>query len=503
MSKHMEEFDLVVVGSGVGLTVVSQALNHGWKVALVEDSKFGGTCLTRGCIPSKVLVYPADVIREAEHASAIGISFSPIDIDWNKITQRMWSQIDESKQIEQSLSTAPSLKVFKGIGEFTGTYEMQVKLNATGKFSNKITGKRFVLASGGRSFVPPISGLTEVGYITTETFFGSKFPKKPWKSLTIIGGGVIAAEFAHIFSAMGTKVTIVEMLPRLVPTEEPEISQILKSAFEKHLTVYTHSKAVSVRKKDGLKVLTVENLDTHTTLDVTAEEILVAAGRQSNADWLQTEKAGIAMNNSNWINTNEFLETNVPNIWAIGDANGKFQFRHKANHDAEILTRNLFGQGEKSPVDYSAVPWAIFTYPQIAHVGLTEQEAISQGYRIYTATKTYSSVAKGFAMGLTEKDGLFKLVVNEDYRILGAHAIGPQAATLIQQIVYLMNAGFSCSQQDGFDIAQSDVKAAMACPEAGSFMPIYRSMVIHPSLNEVAGWALGNLRPVNISPHNH
>ncbi|MHA1620279.1 MAG: dihydrolipoyl dehydrogenase family protein [Promethearchaeota archaeon] len=499
----MEEFDLVVVGSGVGLTVASQALNHGWKVALVENSKFGGTCLTRGCIPSKVLVYPADVIREAEHANTVGISYTSPEVDWDSISRRMWSQIDESKQIEQSLSSASSLKVFKGIAEFTSTYEMQVKLNVTGKFSKKFTGKRFVLASGGRSFTPPIPGLAEVGSITTETFFGSKFPKKPWKSLVIIGGGVIAAEFAHIFSAMGTKVSIVEMLPRLVPTEEPEISQILENAFKKHLMVYTHSKAVAVTEKDGLKVLTIENLDTHTKHDITGEEILVAAGRQSNADWLKTEKAGIETNNRNWINTNEFLETNVPNIWAIGDANGKFQFRHKANHDAEILTRNLFGQGEKTPVDYSAVPWAIFTYPQIAHVGLTEQEALSKGYRIYTAIKTFSSVAKGFAMGLTEHDGLFKLVVNEDYRILGAHAIGPQAATLIQQMVYLMNAGFTCSQESGFDVSQSDLKTAMSCPEAGSFMPIYKSMVIHPSLNEVAGWAIGNLRPVNIQHHNH
>lgn len=503
--KTMEEFDIVVVGSGVGLTIVSQALNRGWKVALIEDAKFGGTCLTRGCIPSKVLVYPADVIREAEHAQKVGIKLNITNIDWQKISQRMWSQIDESKDIAESLKHAPNLSIFQGVGEFVSEYTMHVKLNETGQYSPPFTSKRFVLASGGRSFIPPIQNLQETGYITTETFFGPKFPKKPWKSLIIVGGGIIAAEFAHIFSAMGTKVKIVEMLPRLVSTEEPEISEVLEQEFRKHMDVYTHSKAIAVGKEKGMKKVTIENIDTNEKTDLFGEEILIATGRISNADRLQVTKAGVKVNNRNWIETNPYLETNIENIWAIGDANGKYQFRHKANQEAEVLARNLFGNREKKPVDYSAVPWAIFTYPQIAHVGVTEQEAISQGEKIYTAVKTYSSIAKGFAMGLDENEGLFKLIVNDNYRILGAHAIGPSAATIIQQIVYLMNAGFTCPHdRDGdFDLNETDLKAKMACPEAGSFMPIYQSQVIHPSLNEVAGWAIGNLRPVNIEHHHH
>ena len=148
---------------------------------------------------------------------------------------------------------------------------------------------------------------------------------------------------------------------------------------------------------------------------------------------------------------------------------------------------------------------AIFTYPQIAHVGLTEQEAITQGHKIYKAVKPYNTIAKGFAMGLEHKNFFFKLIVDQSYTILGAHTIGPNAALLIQQIVYLMNSGFNCSQdQDELDISAQIPKAANACPEAGSFMPIYNSMVIHPSLNEVVGWSLGNLQPVNIQrKHDH
>ena len=177
----------------------------------------------------------------------------------------------------------------------------------------------------------------------------------------------------------------------------------------------------------------------------------------------------------------------------------------------EILSHNLFGNpAEKLPVDYSAVPWAIFTYPQIAHVGLTEQEAIDSGHEIYVAIKKYSSVAKGFAMGFSAKDdddGFFKLVVDKSLRILGAHAIGPEASMLVQSFVYLMNSGYACEIEPTNTGQLKELsKMVNACPEAGSFMPIYHSMIIHPSLNEVAGWAIGNLRPVNIQgmgEHHH
>lgn len=498
----MKKFDLIVVGSGVGLTILSQAINRGMKCALIEKSKMGGTCLTKGCIPSKVLVYPADQIREAEHAIKIGLNYSKSEIDWEIIGKRMWSQINESEQIDQSLSHAPNLTIYKGEGFFTGKFTMQVRLNATGELSEEFSGNKIVLASGGRTFIPPINNLKEIGYITSESFFGPKFPSKPWKSLVIVGGGIIAAEFAHIFSAMGTQITIIEMLPRIVNTEEPRISEILKNEFQEHMTVLTNTKVIGVKKNGNLKAVQAKNEKTGETVEISAEEIFIAAGRVSNADILQIEKTGIKKNSKGWIEANEFLETNVPNIWVIGDANGLYQFRHKANHDAEILTRNLFGSRGKQPVDYSAVPWAIFTYPQIAHVGLTEIEALQKGHKIYRAIKPYNSVAKGFAMGLENKEFYFKLIVDQNYQILGAHAIGPNAAILIQQVVYLMNAGFTCYDEE-IDISGTIPKAANACPEAGSFMPIYKSMVIHPSLNEVVGWALGNLQPVNIQQHGH
>ncbi|MFW9828008.1 MAG: dihydrolipoyl dehydrogenase [Candidatus Thorarchaeota archaeon] len=502
----MEKFNLVVIGSGVGLTVLNTGLQLGMNCALVENTKMGGTCLTRGCIPSKVLVHPADLIRESQHAKKIGIEFKINNIDWDLIAKRMWSQIDESKEIEQGLSTVPNLKIYKGTGEFVGDFEMIVKDTINGEEIGHFKGDKFLIASGARSFIPPIQGIEQFDYITNENFFGEKFPKKPWNSLIIIGGGVIAAEFAHIFSAIGTDVTIVEMLPRLVITEEPEISEALQKIFRKNMKVLLNEKAIKIYSKKKQKAVLVENTQTGKVTEIVAEEILIATGRRSNADLLKVENTGVEIDDKGWIKTNKYLETNKKNIWCIGDANGLYQFRHKANYEAEICTNNIFGpEDQKKVVDYTSVPWAIFTYPQIGHVGITQAEAIEKGYQIYVALKNYSTIAKGFAMGYEtgeDDDGFVKLIVDKTYKILGAHVIGPHAALLVQPFVYLMNSGFTCILPE-FKEEKDLPKAERACPEAGSFMPIYNSMVIHPSLNEVTGWAIGNLRPVNIKMEHH
>lgn len=494
----MEEFDLVVVGGGSGLSVLTMGLNLGLKCALVEPDKFGGTCLNRGCIPSKILVYPADLIREAEHGKKVGITTKIEKIDWDLITKRVWAKIDLNKGIEKGISARKRLTVYRGFGEFINDYEMKVT-DKEGNDLGSFKAKKFVISVGGRSFVPPIPGLEEAGYVTSESFFGEKYPKKPWKSLAIIGGGVIAVEFAHMFSAFGTDVTIVEMLPRLVSTEEPEVSEFLERNMGKSLKILTNNRAIRVRTENGLKVLTVKNSDTGEEQDIKAEEILVATGRRSNTDTLKPQKSGVDMNERGWIKTNEFIETTKENIWCVGDVNGLYQFRHKANYELKVLKKNIFS-GEKHQVDYSSVPWAIFTYPQIGHVGMTEAQAIEKGHEIYVGKHYYHEIAKGYAMGFEDKaddDGFCKLIVDKSYKILGAHVIGPSAAVLVQQFVYLMNAGYTCVESDeaDFDILPKHLRA---CPEGGTVSPIQNSMIIHPSLNELIAWTLGTLKPVNI-----
>ncbi|MFZ2055509.1 MAG: dihydrolipoyl dehydrogenase [Candidatus Aminicenantales bacterium] len=512
----IDRFDLVVVGAGAGLILVEEGLKRGLKVALVESGKIGGTCLTRGCIPSKVLIAPADAVRQAEHARRIGVGLRLEGIDWDLISRRMWKKIDLSCGMESKLAAVDGLTLFRGAGEFTGDRRMRVRLR-DGTFSGEFEGERILLAPGTRSAVPPVRGLEETSYVTSESFFGEKFPKQPWKSLILVGGGIIAAEFAHIFSSLGTQVTILEMLPRLLTTEEPEISDFIERQFRKRMDVRLGAKAVAARASKGGKTVVYEDAATGETGEIKAEEVFIAAGRRSNADTLRLEKTGVETDARGWIVVNEFLETSKPGIWALGDATGSYQFRHKANYDTEILVHNMFGEappvspeapgpaapaGRKMPVDYSAVPWAVYTDPPIGHVGMTEKEAVEAGHEIYIALNRFSDVAKGYAMGYepgNDDDGFVKLVIDKSYRILGAHVVGPQADILIQPFVYLMNAGFTCDvPEKGSGAPALLPKAERACPEAGSFLPIYRSMIIHPSLNEVTGWALGNLRPVNI-----
>lgn len=509
-------FDLVVVGAGAGLLLVEEGLRRGLDVALVEPGKIGGTCLTRGCIPSKILVAPADIVRLAERARKIGVNLRVEDIDWDLISSRMWAKIDKSAEMEKSLTKAAGLTLYRGMGEFMGDRRMRVRLG-DGTLSVEFEGERFVLAPGARSAVPPIQGLEEAGYVTSETFFEDKFPKKPWRSLVLVGGGIIAAEFAHIFSALGTKVTVLEMLPRLLSTEEPEVSAAVETAFRRRMDVRLNAKVVAARASKGGKTVVAEDAETGKTVEVEAEEIFVAVGRRSNADTLALDTTGVETDKNGWIVVDKYLETSRPGIWAIGDATGGFQFRHKANYDADTLVHNLFGSsaaispgvpdralsaGLKVPVDYSAVPWAVYTDPQVGHVGMTEKEALEAGREIYVAVNRYSSVAKGYAMGYEpgdDDDGLVKLVIDRSRRILGAHVAGPCAAILVQSFVYLMNAGFTCAAPEkGAQAPALLPKAEQACPQAGSFLPIYRSMIIHPSLNEVTGWAFGNMRPVNI-----
>ncbi|MDD3348811.1 MAG: FAD-dependent oxidoreductase, partial [Bacilli bacterium] len=196
----MKNYDVVIIGTGAGLMVLEEALSKGRKCAVIEKAKFGGTCLTKGCIPSKMLVYPADLIRETEEANRIGLDYSRPKIDWEKISQRMWKQINFSKNIEKEFSEEKNLDVYKGIAEFISDKIIAIK-DIDGNTISEIEGEKIVIAAGARSFIPPIVGLEDTGYVTSETFFGDKFPKKLWKSLIIVGGGAIGAEFAHIFSA--------------------------------------------------------------------------------------------------------------------------------------------------------------------------------------------------------------------------------------------------------------------------------------------------------------
>jgi len=315
------------------------------------------------------------------------------------------------------------------------------------------------LCTGSKPAIPPIKGLEEAGYLTSDTVL--KLTKCP-KKLAILGGSYIAAEYGHFFSAMGAEVTVIGRNSQFLPQEEPEISKLAKMKMSEYMQVITNHEAIEVRKEDnGQKTVVAKEKNSGQEVKITVDEILVATGRAPNTDILHPEKAGIKTDIHGWVLVNDYLETSQPNIWAFGDANGKYLLKHVGNYESGIVYLNAILK-EKVNADYHAIPHAVFSYPEIAGVGMREQEAVEKygEDRILIGLKFFEDTAKGSAMEI--RDYFVKVILDsEEEKILGAHIIGPHASVLIHQIIPLMYT------------------------ESRSPEPIMRGMDIHPSLSEV------------------
>ncbi|MBS3815411.1 MAG: dihydrolipoyl dehydrogenase [Hadesarchaea archaeon] len=456
----MKEYDVLVVGSGSGMNIASKAVNKEMEVALVDKDPLGGTCMNRGCVPSKVMIYPADVIQEAKEAEKLGVNFPEPEINFEKIMKRTRnSYLPNREEMLESVKGVENLTYYDDVGEFTSDYTMKVS-------GEEITAEKIVLFSGSRPIIPPIKGLEEVEYLTNRNIFDLK--EKP-ESLIIIGGGYIGVEFAHFFSSIGTNVTIIELMNHLLSGLDSEIIELLKEKLSSRLNILTNHKVVEVKEKDKEKMVIAENTETNETKEVKGESILVAAGRRSNADLLKVEKTGVETDEDGWIKVNDYLETSKERIWAGGDATGEHMFKHVANHEVEIAWHNAFADHNRE-VDYHAVPYAVFTHPQIAGVGLTVDEA-KKDHDILVGKHKYKDTARGYAMG--DVEGFCKIIVDKNEgEILGTHIIGPHASILIQEVINLMYAG------------------------DGTVRPLYDALHIHPALSEVVAWSLGNLSEV-------
>jgi dihydrolipoamide dehydrogenase len=452
----MKTYDVIVIGSGSGMTVVEGALNQGLKVALVDHGPLGGTCLNIGCIPSKLLIYPADRVVEIQEAQKLGITTTITDIDFPEIMNRMRQSITESQQhMRHGIGHAPSLDYFETTGQFIDDYTLKVG-------NDTIHADKIFIAAGARPMIPPLKGLETCSYLTNENVFQLK--KKP-KSLVIIGGGYIAAEFGHFFAAMGTKVTIFQRGSRMLTAEEPEISELLMKKLGERCTIYTNTEAIKVQCHEKGYTVYGKKQD-GSSVEIASEQFMVAAGRQSNADRLHVEKTGVMVDNKGFIKANEYLETTKKNIWAWGDVIGKAMFRHSANNESEIAWHNAIHK-QKIKMDYRVIPHAVFSYPQIAGVGLT-QEVAAHNYDILVGTARYMDVAKGEAM--QEFDGFAKAIVEHNSgKILGFHIIGPYAPILIQEVIDIMALN-------------------------GGVTHIAQGMHIHPALPELIMAAFGRLQ---------
>ena len=455
----MKKYDFVVIGSGCGATIADEAVGHGLKVALVDKGPLGGTCLNLGCIPSKMLIYAADKVVEIQEARKLGIEARIKGIDFAAIMKRMRGSVKESQDyIRRGIVESKKLDFYEGEGHFVADYTIEVN-------GQKIKGEKVFIASGSRPFIPSIKGVESVDCWTNETVL--QLEEKP-DSLIIIGGGYIAVEYGHFFAAMGTKVTILEMAGRLTLAEEPEIAELLKKQLSRRMEVHTGALVGGVGKNSGGTVTVAVKTSDGKKREFTAQKILMAVGRRPNADLLKLESTGVQTDQRGFIKVNEYLETSKKNIFAVGDVNGLQMFTHAANRQAALVTDNAL-HGSKTKVDLSVTPHAVYSHPQIASVGLTEEKA-GKDHKILVGRARYFSVAKGEAM--MEEEGFAKAIVDKDsQKILGFHIIGPFAPELIQEVTNAMAAG-----------GQTD--------------HITSGMHIHPALNELIEAALGNLEEV-------
>jgi mycothione reductase len=466
LSKLTKEYDLIIIGSGSATNLLDPLIqrNPKIKIALIDKDETGGICLTRGCIPSKILLYPAELVRNIEEARELGVQAEIKKIDFPRIMDRMRSLIGKDiESIRQGLSSSENIDYYQSAAEFVSPYTMKVA-------AETITAKMIFLCLGSKTMIPPIKGIEETGYLTSDTIL--KLTNLP-KSVVVIGGGYIAAEYGHFLSSMGSKVTIVGRNPRFLPDEEPEVSELAKNDLGKHIEIVTNHEVKEAQKTGkGTKRLIAQDRSTKKAREFEGEEIMIAAGRGPLTNILHPERAGVKTTKDGWIEVNEYLETSQPNIWSFGDAKGKYLFKHVANYDSQIIYYNAI-LGQKVKVDYHAVPHAVFSYPEVAAVGMGEKEAVEKfgSDNIMIGFYKYENTAKGEAMNV--RNYFVKVIINgSNNEILGAHIIGPQASVLIQEIINVMYAPTRSA-----DIVDAAIH-------------------IHPALNEVVQRAFGSIMPV-------
>lgn len=423
------DYDIVVIGGGAaGLVAATGAAGLGAKTAMIEKNRLGGDCTWNGCIPSKALLKSAQVCSLIRRAEEFGLSTS--------ITPEVMGVMEHVRAVVRKVSTHHPPEVFEKRGIKVIFGEPKFIDNRSIAVGNTVVrAKRFIICTGSRPFIPPIDGLRDGAYLTNENVFDLKVLPR---SLIVLGGGPIGAELSQAFCRLGVEVSIVEMLDRLLFREDPEISDILADRLKSEgVKVYAGQKAVKVLKDSKGITLTLEDKGRQ-RVDISGEQILVAVGRQANVNGLDLEKAKVNYSNKG-IAVDANLRTSAANIYACGDAAGPYQFSHTAEYQAIIAVGNaLFPFKRKA--DYNSVPWCTFTDPEVAHLGLTEEEARQKlGGDIRVYRNAYSTNDR--AVTDIEEIGLVKVICDKRGAILGAHICGASAGEIIHEYVLAKSSG--------------------------------------------------------------
>ena len=454
---RVHDYDLVIIGTGSGNSIIGPEMDH-WRIAIIERGAFGGTCLNVGCIPTKMLVWPADLAHHAAHGEALGVRTRFDGADWPAIRDRVFGRIDPiAESGRQYRHGLPNVDVYEGTGHFVG--ERTLEVNGV-----HVRGEQVVIAAGGRPFIPAIDGLADVQFHTSDTIM--RMGALP-EHLVIVGGGFIGVEFAHVFGALGSRITLINRSSRLLQAEDHDISarftEIAAQRYDLELG------ATVQRARRGGTGVRLE-LDTpHGTRTVEGDALLIATGRVPNSDILRVDHGGIDVDDRGNVRVDEYGRTSADGVWALGDINGRHQLKHMANGEARVIRHNVMHHHDLRRYDDRPAPHAVFSNPQIGSVGLTEEEAAAAGEPYCVAVQGYGGSAYGWAM--EDDTGFCKLIGDpRTRRLLGAHVIGYQASMLVQQLVQGMHLG---STVDEMAVGQ---------------------VWIHPALNEVNEVALLQLQ---------
>lgn len=436
------ERNMVVIGAGsAGLVAAYIAAALRAKVTLVEKHRMGGDCLNTGCVPSKALIRSARILAQIRRAKDYGLRAASAELDFAEVmerVQRVVRTVAPHDSVERY--TALGVECLRGAATILSPWEVEVRADDGG--TRRLTTRAIVIAVGARPLVPPIPGLESIGYLTSDTLWDLRtLPPR----LVVLGGGPIGCELAQAFARFGSSVTQVELLPRLLPREDPEVSERVAQRFRAEgISVLTGHRAERFELVDGRKVLVCDHAGRAVRIEL--DEVLVAVGRVANTEGYGLETLGIPKSAQRTVATNEYLQTLIPNIYACGDVTGPYQFTHTASHQAWYAAVNaLFGGLKKLRIDDSAIPWATFTDPEVARVGLNETEAKARG--VPYEVSTYDLAELDRAIADEEAEGLVKvLTVPGRDRILGATIVGEQAGELIAELVIAMRHGLGLNK---------------------------------------------------------
>ncbi len=430
----MQEFDLIVIGTGSGNSIVDEQFADK-RVALIERSAtFGGTCLNMGCIPTKMFVHPADVMTWAATSHNLGLRIPGGTADWAAIRDRIFGRIDPiSVAGRQWREQNPNVTLFDAEARFVGPHTLLVG-------EDEITAPQIVLATGSTALIPDIPGIHDAGvsdriHTSDSIMRVEEFPR----SIIICGGGLIAAEFAHIFAGLGADVTIIYRGSQLLRHEDSEVSRRFTEQIGRRVTLrFGHTLSHVQTAPRGVAVGTVDADGIEYEFE--ADRLLLALGREPNSADLNPEAAGLEVTEGGFLKVDEYQRTTVPGVWALGDVCSPRMLKHVANHEARVVQHNLLHPDALVASDHRYVPHSVFSNPQVAAVGITEEEAQERGLRYVTAVQEYASVAYGWALEDTEH--FVKLLADPATGLLlGAHIMGPEATSLLQPLIQAMTFG--------------------------------------------------------------